>query len=70
MIIVYNKVTNKQILKDAKKAVKQIQEWFGQNPNRRICKAELWYGKVAKIRKNHIEADINKAAEVAIAGNK
>jgi len=67
MIIVYNKISDKEIDKDAKRSVKDISKWFSSNPERKTCKTEFWYGKVATVRKSHIEADILKAAKKAKA---
>jgi hypothetical protein len=57
-----------QIRQEAKTAVRQIKNWFAQNSKRKICLAEIWYGRRFKIRRNTIEADLNKAAEDTIKG--
>jgi hypothetical protein len=67
MIILYNKVSEKTIREEAKDTIERITEWFQAYPRRRVCRAELWYGKMVSVRKKHVEEDINKAAEEAIA---
>lgn len=65
MIVIYEKMSRKEIDKAAKEAIKGITKFFEDNPKRRICKAELFYGQVVKVRKNHIKEDVLAAAEQA-----
>ena len=69
MIAVYKTVPPDEIRKDAIEAIEKVNAFFANASYRkRICRAQLWYGKVVKIRKGHVEADINAAADAAIAG--
>lgn len=65
MFILHPRLSNKEIDKSATTAIKQITKWFQANAKRKICKSELWYGKVAKIRRAHVDEDVKSAAEVA-----
>ena len=47
----------------AKDVVKQSEEFFAANPKRKTATAQVWYGKVIKIRRNHIQEDVDKAVE-------
>lgn len=58
MIVIYNKLTKKELKASAKETIAKVNEWFNNNPRRKVCKAELWYGKVHKIRRDHVEEDI------------
>ena len=64
--IVYKPLSNKELKEMAEKAIKGITKFFKENPRRRICNVELWYGRQVKVRKNHIEEDIQKALEKAL----
>ncbi|MEK6879799.1 MAG: hypothetical protein AABY22_09345 [Nanoarchaeota archaeon] len=46
---------NKFNKKDAKKLLTDMEEWFKNNPKRRVCYTDLF-----KIRRNHIKEDILK----------
>ena len=67
-IIIYKKIPTKQIRKEAKKAIQDIENWFKKNPRRRVCNTETWYRKMIKVRKKHVVEDINAAADAAIKG--
>jgi hypothetical protein len=69
MILVYQTIPEKEIRSMAKEAVEKISAWFKANPKKRICKAGLWYGKVAKIRKGYVQEDIDAAVQVALKKN-
>jgi len=69
MIALYARIPEKQIRKEAATTIKQIEKWFKNNPKRRTCTAELWYGRTKSIRRGHVTEDINAAAEEAL-GNK
>ena len=68
MIIVYKTLTETEIRRDARSAVRKINKWFKQNPNRTDCNAEGWYGKMIVVRRGSVSKDIHAAAESAIKG--
>ena len=68
MIVIYKKHPEKTILKEAEKAKGKIAKWFKDNPKRKICNAAVWYDKTVTIKRNSIDADIDKAAKQAIEG--
>ncbi len=45
---------------ETKSAVKQIEEWFGSNPKRRVCNADM-NGARFKVRRKKVKEDIVKA---------
>ena len=65
-IVVYGKISKEEILKSAEETIQDVQKWFEDNPKRRVCNIELWYGKRGKIKRKTIAEDINKFAEEAI----
>lgn len=58
--------TKKEIKKDAKELLEKSTEFFANNPRRRVANVCVWYGRAIKIRKTHIEEDVNAAAEFAM----
>lgn len=60
MILVYDRLTEKQLKKDASEVVKNLTKWFKDNPKRKVCRAELWYGKMHSIKRKNIKGQINK----------
>lgn len=62
MIIAYKKISYATIRKEEPKIVKQISKWFKDNPNRKICRAQLWYDNFARIRRGFVKEDIRTAA--------
>lgn len=66
MIVIYKTISEAEIRRDAKSAIRKINKWFKENPNRTDCKAETWYGQMSVIRRGHVAKDINAAAEAAI----
>ena len=66
MILVYKRLSKKQLLKEAKETINQINEWFEKNPTRKVCKAELWYGKIYTIKRNTVADRINEYVNVLL----
>lgn len=58
--MVYEKITKKQLAKTTKDTIKGIKKWFVDNPKRKICNTQWVYGEMFKVRRNHIEEDINE----------
>ena len=69
MIIVYPKMSEEELRKIAADAIPQIQEWFQQNPKRRVCHAELWYGKKLTIKRKDVAKQINDFLEEILKTN-
>lgn len=61
--VIYNKISEKELIKTTEDAISRVKTWFAANPRRRICNIQWVYGKMIKVRKNHIDEDINKEAE-------
>ena len=62
MILVYNRLTKKELDESVEQTVQQIKEWFEKNPKRRVCNAELWYGKRVKLKPKTYETQIRETA--------
>lgn len=69
MIAIYKRLSEKQIRKECKSTIKKLEKWFIDNPNRRVCHAQLWYGRPISIKKTTIKSQVEDAAENAISGN-
>ena len=65
MLVVYSTVPNETIRKEGEEAIAQLETWFENNPKRKTCKAEMWYGQMTTIRRGHIIADMEKAIKKA-----
>jgi hypothetical protein len=63
MFVVYQPLTPKQLNDAVAELTKGITEWFEKNPKRRICRAELWHGKAAKIPRNKVAETLQKYAD-------
>jgi Zn finger protein HypA/HybF involved in hydrogenase expression len=66
MIIVYNKMSKKELHESAKETIPQIEEWFQKNPKRRVCKVELWFGEMISIKRKTVAEQINAKMESLI----
>lgn len=60
MILIYDRLTEKQLKKAASEVVKNLTKWFKDNPKRKMCRAELWYGKMYSIKRKNIKGQINE----------
>ena len=63
MLIIYKTLTEQQLRDSAAEAIPKIETWFVQNPRRRVCRTELWYGKTQSIKKKDVEGQINAIVE-------
>jgi len=70
MIVIYKKISAKQIRKEAAKGIVGIEEWFQKNPKRKICNVCMWYGQALKVRRGHVAEDVNAAAETTIKNDR
>jgi hypothetical protein len=68
MIIVYKTLTETEIRRDARSAIRKINKWFKQNPQRTDCNVETWYGGRTVVPRGKVSAAINAAAAAAIKG--
>jgi hypothetical protein len=66
MIIVYQKVPESRIRREAKEGVPKIETWFVKNPKRKVCRTNLWYGKRVFIRRGHVAKDMEEAMTEAL----
>lgn len=69
MIAVYRTIPAEEIKANAEAAILQIEEWFKNNPRRRICRTAVWYGKSIKIKRGKVRETLESAVKEAI-GNK
>lgn len=59
MFVIYNKISETELREAAAKTILQLDEWFNNNPKRRVCRAELWYGRSHKIKRKNVADQIN-----------
>lgn len=65
-IMVYKKIPREVMEKEAVTLKADLTKWFAANPKRRVCNAQVWYGRAVKIRKNTISADVDAAVELCL----
>lgn len=65
LFVFHQKLTARELDEAAAGAKRDIAAWYKANPKRRVCNAQFWYGRMYKIRKGHIEADIDAARKDA-----
>lgn len=68
--VLYQPIPAELIRKEAKEAIEKITQWFANNPKRRVCRCELWYGQQLSIKPKTIKEQIESAAQEAINGKK
>jgi hypothetical protein len=61
LFVFHQKMSQPELRKAADAAQADITKWFAANPKRRVCNAQLWYNRPYKIRKGHINYDIEVA---------
>jgi len=66
MLVIYPTIPNKTIRKQAKETIAKITQWFKDNPKQRVCRAELWYGKVVSVKRKTVAEQINAAADASV----
>lgn len=60
---IHAKISYKDCIDGIAYNLPKLKEWFVANPKRKVCHVDFVYGKVIKVRKKHIEADLFNAAE-------
>lgn len=50
-------ITKRMSAKETKSTVKKLEQWFKDNPRRRVCNAEL-NGIMVKVRRSTIKEDV------------
>lgn len=66
MLITFHKrMTAKELDKAAKQCKVEVANWFATHPKRRVCNAQLWYGRVYKIKRTQIAEGIAAARKDA-----
>ena len=68
MIVIRRSEEN--IREQSEQLVKDMVKWFEENPKRRVCRTELWYGITKSIRRKYIQEDIDKVVEEATRGRR
>lgn len=66
MLVVYKTVPNEEIQKEGEELKQKIKQFFVDNPKRRVCRLETWYGKLVTIKKNQVEQGIDEAVKNAL----
>lgn len=68
-IVVQSRVPSKEIRAEVPDAIRKVQMWFELNSRRKTCNAQIWQGRVAKVRRSHVAVDIKAAAFDLIRDN-
>lgn len=66
MIVIYKRLSEKTLRKEAKDVIKKLQIWFDENPKRRVCRTELWYGRFVSLKRNTFKEQVEKSVEKAL----
>ena len=70
MIVVYKTLSEQELRDSAAAAIPKIETFFVQNPKRRVCRTELWYGKSQSIKKKNVAEQINAIVDALIEEGK
>lgn len=68
MIVIYQKLSEEELRKSAQETIPQVESWFANNPKRRVCKAELWYGKRLSIKRKNVAEQVNAVVNDLVNG--
>lgn len=66
MIVVYKTLTEVEIRRDARGALRKINKFFKQNPERSECVVGVWYGENARIHRDSVKKDLAAAVDAAL----
>lgn len=66
MIIVYKPIPEKILISEAKKTIPKLNKWFKDNPDRKDCNAETWYGKMFKFTRGNVKEEMSRAVAQAL----
>jgi hypothetical protein len=61
--VIYPRLTEQELRESAAETIPKIETFFVQNPKRRVCRSELWYGKAHSIKKKDVAGQINAIVE-------
>jgi hypothetical protein len=59
MLIVYKKVSEATLRKEAKDLEQQVARWFEVNPKRRVCRVVAWYDRKYSIKRKDIKGQLS-----------
>jgi hypothetical protein len=63
MILIYEKIPATKIKKQAKSFIKKINDWFTNNPTRKVCKTVMWHGEKYTIKRKDVKQQIDKIVD-------
>lgn len=66
MFVIYQKIPPKEIKRLGRKLIKDLPKWFEDNPKRKVCRVELWHGKVINVRKENFKERIEQEVKHTI----
>lgn len=64
--VVYKRLSEAELRAAAETLIPQLEGWFENNPKRRVCTAELWYGGSYKIKRKDVRGQIQLIVEKLI----
>ncbi len=62
MIVVYNKMTKKELENSLNDTIERLRCWFQDNPKRRTCRAKLWFGHAEVLKRKTWEKQVRDYA--------
>lgn len=62
LLVAYAPMTKKELAESVEDTIRDVKNWFEKNPQRRVCRAELWYGKYVSLQRKTFEAQIRQQA--------
>jgi len=63
MFIISALMTKQEVAEMAAAAIKGIEKWFEEHPKKKVCNAELFYGKHYKIHRGTVAIEVGKIAD-------
>jgi hypothetical protein len=65
-LIMYKKMTPRELRSEAKGLVGQLQGWFRKNPRRQNCLAGLWYGREHTFKRRDLKAQVKSVVDALV----
>jgi hypothetical protein len=70
LITLHKRIPVKELRKMGKEVILQSEEFFKNNPRRKVAYAQVWYQRIIKIRKKYIKEDVDAAVTEVIQSDK
>ena len=67
MIVIYPRLPRKEIIRAYEELATSIPQWFKTNPDRKICRIELFYGREVHVTRENYKTRLAKELEKDLA---